>query len=89
MEKFKHTKQEVRKNMFVSKIVEAGDTMWSTKKGIQRERIINEVGAEYKQINLLAEVIAEIVAINPELANNATITEAMSKFNIINEIRNS
>ena len=89
MEKFKHTKQEVRKNMFVAKIVEAGDMIWSTKKGIQRERIINEVGAEYKQINLLADVIAEIVAINPELANNATITEAMSKFNRINEIRNS
>lgn len=89
MENFKHIKQEVRKNMFVTKIVEAGDKLWSAKQGTQRKQIINEVGAEYKQINLLAEVIAEIVAINPELANNATITEAMSKFNRINEIRNS
>jgi hypothetical protein len=71
------------------RVIEKGDVEWSPENAKKREEIIKEVGMEYKQINILALVLYEIVKNDTNLQNNEVIQEAMAKFERINQIRNS
>ena len=78
---------EKQKNMFETVIEEDGVIEWDKKNGIIREQIIKTVGREYKQINLLAEVLAEIVKADNTLQSNPIVANAMAKFAEINKLR--
>ena len=47
---------EKQKNMFETVVEEDGKTVWNKKNGDIRQAILDTVGAEYAQINLLAEI---------------------------------
>ena len=78
---------EKQKNMFETVVEEDGVLEWNKKDGAIREQIIKTVGHEYKQLNILAEVVAEIVKANPTLLNNAIVAGGMAKFAEINTLR--
>ena len=78
---------EKQKNMFETVVEEDGVIEWNRKNGAIREQIIKTVGREYKQINLLAEVLAEIVKADDTLQDNPIVTNAMAKFAEINVLR--
>jgi len=76
-----------RSNMFNTIVEEDGKVVWNKKNGEIRKAIIETVGAEYAQINLLAEVLAEIVKADTTLMSNPIVTNAMAKFTKINTLR--
>jgi len=78
---------EKQKNMFETVVEEDGKTVWNKKNGDIRKAIIETVGAEYAQINLLAEVLAEIVKADATLIANPIVANAMAKFASINALR--
>jgi len=78
---------EKQKNMFETVVEEDGVLEWNKRDGAIREQIIKTVGHEYKQINLLAEVIAEIVKADVTLQSNPIVANAMAKFASINTLR--
>jgi len=78
---------EKQKNMFETVVEEDGVIEWNRKDGAIREQIIKTVGREYKQINLLAEVLAEIVKADDTLQDNPIVANAMAKFAEINVLR--
>ena len=73
--------------MFNTVVEEDGKTVWNKKNGDIRKAIIETVGAEYAQINLLAEVLAEIVKADATLIANPIVANAMAKFASINTLR--
>lgn len=74
---------------FKKQVVEQGDKTWSSVDGAKRKQILESVGLEYKQINILASIIAEMIKANPELMQNTIIASGMSKFAEIEAIRNT
>ena len=78
---------EKQKNMFETVVEEDGVIEWDKKNGTIREQIIKTVGREYKQINLIAEVLAEIVKADNTLQSNPIVANAMAKFAEINKLR--
>ena len=76
-----------RKNMFTVVVEEDGKIEWSKKDGQIRQAIFDAVGLEYKQINILAAVVAEIVKANPELLSNTIIAGGVAKFAEIEALR--
>jgi hypothetical protein len=74
---------------FKKEVLEQGDKTWSSVDGAKRKQILESVGLEYKQINILASIIAEIIKANPELLSNPIIADGMTKFAEIEAIRNS
>jgi hypothetical protein len=89
MKHFVEVTEKLSDKRYAKKVIEKGDMEWPPYDAEKREKIIKEVGMEYKQINLLASVLYEIVKDNSNLQNNEIIKEAMAKFERINEIRNS
>ena len=75
-----------RANMFSTVVEEDGKRIWDKKNGEIRKAIL-EIIPEYKQLNLLAECIAEIVNADSDLQDNAVIANAMAKFAEINKLR--
>lgn len=76
-------------NTFKKEVLEQGDKTWSNEDGAKRKQIINLVGMEYRQINYLAAVVAEIVKASPELLSNPVVADGMAKFAEIDAIRNT
>ena len=74
---------------FKKEVLEQGDKTWSSVDGAKRKQILESVGLEYKQINYLAAVVAEIVKANPELLSNPVVADGMAKFAEIDVIRNA
>ena len=74
---------------FKKQVVEQGDKTWSSVDGAKRKQILESIGLEYKQLNYLAAVVAEIVKANPELLSNPVIADGMAKFAEIEAIRNA
>jgi len=86
---FKTQKIQKKPNMYETVIVESGSKIWDKKNGEIRKVILETVGPEYKQINLLAEVLAEIIKSDSNLQDDAVIANAMAKFEEINKLRKS
>jgi hypothetical protein len=80
---------EVKPDMFKTIYVEEGTKLWDAKDGDKREQILDRVGPEYKQINYLAAIVAEVLKAQPTLLENPVIADALAKFNEIEDIRNS
>jgi len=78
---------EKQKNMFETVVEEDGKKVWDKRSGEIRKAILETVGPEYKQINLLAEVLAEVINADSNLQDNAVIANAMAKFAEINKLR--
>ena len=74
---------------FKKQVVEQGDKTWSSVDGAKRKQILESIGLEYKQLNYLAAVVAEIVKANPALMDNPVVADGMAKFAEIEAIRNS
>jgi hypothetical protein len=63
---------------------------WSAKDKVKREAIFNEVGQEYKQINLMAVAMFKMISLpKEEWSSDEDIVKAVEAFNKINEIRKS
>ena len=87
MLKTKLVENPKRANMFSTVVEEDGKKIWDKRNGEIRKAILETVGPEYKQINLLAEVLAEIIKADSNLQDNAVIANAMAKFAEINKLR--
>lgn len=87
MSEFTEKRVEVSRNMYKTIVEESGTTTWDASSGRVRAEIIDTIGMEYKQINLLAEVLAEMVKEIPALLDNKVIAEGLNKFGEINAIR--
>jgi hypothetical protein len=78
------------KNGLLNKIEYTEVQKWSTKDKLKREEIFNEVGQEYKQINLLATAMFKMISLpERDWANDEDIKSALEAFNKINTIKNS
>lgn len=73
--------------IYKTRVIESGDKVWDKIDGERRKKIIKEVGMEYKQINILASLMAKVLIKIPELLQDEEVQADLALFNKIDKIR--